>query len=67
MVVALDPGVDKDWIAVGPDPKVSSRDNIYVTWDSYDQSGTNSTMAFSPLNGRRGNLVARQDALRLHR
>ena len=47
VVVALDPGADKDWIAVGPDPKVSSRDNIYVTWDSYDQSGTNSTVAFS--------------------
>jgi hypothetical protein len=46
-VVALDPGVDKDWIAVGPDPSVPSRDNIYVTWDSYDQSGTNSTVAFS--------------------
>jgi hypothetical protein len=46
-VVALDPGSDKEWIAVGPDPSVPSRDNIYVTWTSFDPSGTNSALAFS--------------------
>lgn len=46
-VVALDPGSDKEWIAVGPDPSVPSRDNIYVTWSSFDPSGTNSALAFS--------------------
>jgi hypothetical protein len=45
VVVALDPGVDKEWIAVGPDPNVPSRDNIYVTWTSFNSSG--STLAFS--------------------
>ena len=46
-VVALDPGSDKEWIAVGPDPRSPSRDNIYVTWTSFDNSGTNSALAFS--------------------
>ena len=46
-VVALDAGVDKPWIGVGPDPSVPSRDNVYVIWDSYDSTGTNSTLAFS--------------------
>jgi hypothetical protein len=44
-VVALDPGRDKPWIAVGPDPNTPSRDNIYVTWDSDSSTGT--TLAFS--------------------
>src|SRR5206468_7081416 len=35
VAIALDPGVDKDWIAVGPDPAVPTRDNIYVTWTSF--------------------------------
>jgi hypothetical protein len=47
VVVAVDPGVDKPWIGVGPDPNVPSRDNVYVIWDSYDNTGTNSTLAFS--------------------
>jgi hypothetical protein len=44
-IVALDPGADKDWIAVGSDPNVPSRDNLYVTWTSYNSTG--STLAFS--------------------
>ncbi len=32
VTVALDPGVDKEWIAAGPDPLNPGRDNIYVTW-----------------------------------
>jgi hypothetical protein len=45
--VAADRGADKEWMAVGPDPAIPSRDNVYVTWTSYDASGTNSTLAFS--------------------
>ncbi len=45
--VAVDPGSDKEWLAVGPDPAVPARDNVYVTWTSFDPSGTNSTLAFS--------------------
>lgn len=36
--VALDPGRDKDGIAVGPDPGVPARDNIYVAWVSFSSS-----------------------------
>jgi hypothetical protein len=43
--VALDPFADKDWMALGPDPVVPSRDNIYVTWSRY--TSTNSTLLFS--------------------
>lgn len=34
-VVALDDGSDKEWLAIGPDPKAPSRDNLYVTWTSF--------------------------------
>jgi len=33
--VAIDPGSDKEWIAVGKDPQVPTRDNVYVTWTSF--------------------------------
>jgi hypothetical protein len=33
--VALDPGADKEWIAVGKDPANPQRDNVYVTWTSF--------------------------------
>jgi hypothetical protein len=32
VTVALDDGADKDWLAIGPDPNIRSRDNLYVTW-----------------------------------
>jgi len=35
VTVAVDPGSDKEWIAVGPDPLVPTRDNVYVTWTSF--------------------------------
>ena len=35
VTVALDNGVDKEWIAAGPDPTSPSRDNVYVTWTSF--------------------------------
>ncbi|WP_437679746.1 sialidase family protein [Sorangium sp. So ce131] len=33
--VAQDQGADKPWLAVGPDPADRRRDNLYVTWSSY--------------------------------
>src|SRR5437588_5854505 len=30
---------DKEWLAVGPDPTVPSRDDLYVTWDQLTHSG----------------------------
>jgi hypothetical protein len=45
--VAVDPGRDKEWMAVGPDPAIPSRDNVYVTWTSFDSSNTNATLVFS--------------------
>lgn len=45
-IVALDPYSDKEWIAVGPDPVVPTRDNVYVAWTSADKTGTHS-LAYS--------------------
>jgi hypothetical protein len=39
VVAALDNGSDKEWIAVGPDPFRRRRDNVYVTWTSFQQTG----------------------------
>ncbi len=39
VVVQQDDGSDKDWIAVGPDPQHPQRDNVYVTWTSFQASG----------------------------
>jgi hypothetical protein len=39
-VVQEDDGSDKDWLAVGPDPVVKSRDNVYVTWTSFQTDGS---------------------------
>jgi hypothetical protein len=36
--VQQDDGSDKEWLAVGPDPNVKSRDNVYVTWTSFQQN-----------------------------
>jgi len=35
VVVQKDNGADKPWLAVGPDPVFKSRDNVYVTWTSF--------------------------------
>lgn len=40
VVVQEDDGSDKEWLAVGPDPVVKSRDNIYVTWTSFQNDGS---------------------------
>jgi hypothetical protein len=39
-VVQADDGSDKEWLAVGPDPAVKSRDNVYVTWTSFQNNGS---------------------------
>ncbi len=35
VLVQEDDGSDKEWLAVGPDPTKMSRDNVYVTWTSF--------------------------------
>jgi hypothetical protein len=38
VVVQADDQSDKEWLAVGPDPTVGSRDNVYVTWTSFQKT-----------------------------
>ena len=45
VVVAADDGSDKEWLAVGPDPVQRKRDNLYVTWTSFQ--ATSSELRFS--------------------
>src|SRR5439155_7700402 len=35
VIVQQDDGSDKEWLAVGPDPAIKNRDNVYVTWTSF--------------------------------
>jgi hypothetical protein len=51
VVVQQDNGGDKEWIAVGKDPSVPGRDNVYVTWTSFQPrtppaTGTRSELRF---------------------
>jgi hypothetical protein len=39
VIVQQDNGGDKEWLAVGPDPTKKSRDNVYVTWTSFQATG----------------------------
>ena len=39
VLVQQDNGSDKEWLAVGPDPADKHRDNVYVTWTSFQSSG----------------------------
>jgi hypothetical protein len=39
-VVQVDNGSDKEWLAVGPDPSAKNRDNVYVTWTSFQMDGS---------------------------
>jgi len=39
VIVQQDSGSDKEWLAVGPDPFDKSRDNVYVSWTSFQASG----------------------------
>jgi hypothetical protein len=40
VVVQEDDGSDKEWLAVGPDPKHKNQDNVYVTWTSFQTDGS---------------------------
>ena len=39
-IVQQDDGSDKEWLAVGPDPVNKNRDNVYVTWTSFQTNGS---------------------------
>ena len=38
VIVQQDGGRDKEWLAVGPDPASKNRDNVYVTWTSFQST-----------------------------
>jgi len=40
VVVAADDGSDKEWLAIGPDPVQRKQDNLYVTWTSFQATGS---------------------------
>jgi hypothetical protein len=40
VVVQTDDDSDKEWLAIGPDPSAKNRDNIYVTWTSFQDDGS---------------------------
>ena len=50
-VVAVDAGSDKEWLAIGPDPVVQQRDNIYVTWTSFQANSSSLMLARSTDGG----------------
>lgn len=52
LIAGVDDGSDKNWIAVGPDPKVPGRDNIYVTWTSFSSTGSAVAFAVSKDGGK---------------
>ena len=39
-VAAVDDGSDKEWLAVGRDPVNKDRDNLYLTWTSFGDAGS---------------------------
>jgi hypothetical protein len=39
-LVVQDDGSDKEWLAIGPDPRVRNRDNLYITWTSFGAAGS---------------------------
>jgi hypothetical protein len=43
-VVVVDDGSDKEWLAIGPDPSVPARDNLYITWTSFAADGSSSQL-----------------------
>ena len=51
-VVAVDDGSDKEWLAIGPDPKAPWRDNLYVTWTSFNKTGSTLNLARSTDDGQ---------------
>jgi hypothetical protein len=51
VVASLDNGSDKEWIAAGPDPINQNRDNVYVTWTSFQSTGQQIRLAASKDGG----------------
>ena len=51
VIVTLDPGADKEWIAVGADPAHPERDNVYVTWTSFKAASSQLMLAKSTDGG----------------
>lgn len=47
ILVQQDDGSDKEWLAVGPDPADKRRDNVYVTWTSFQPAGAQLRLARS--------------------
>ncbi len=47
IVVQVDDGSDKEWLAVGPDPMEKGRDNVYVTWTSFQSAPSRSELRFA--------------------
>src|SRR5205085_6953120 len=39
-IVQVDNGGDKEWLAVGPSPSDLTKDNVYVTWTSFQSTGS---------------------------
>lgn len=52
VIAGVDDGSDKNWIAVGPDPRQRDRDNVYVTWTSFSASGAAVAFAVSTDGGQ---------------
>src|SRR5204862_3525451 len=53
-VVARDDGSDKPWLAVGRDPVDRKRDNLYVTWTSFQERRAELRFARSTDGGATG-------------
>ena len=51
VIAFTDNGADKNWMAVGPDPKVRSRDNVYVTWTRFTSTGSQLVLSRSTDGG----------------
>ena len=52
VIAGVDDGSDKNWIAVGPDPDHHGRDNVYVTWTSFSNTGSAVAFAVSKDGGQ---------------
>jgi hypothetical protein len=51
VTVVVDDGGDKEWLAIGPDPSVPTRDNLYVTWTHFTATGSELWLAKSTDGG----------------
>jgi len=40
VTVAVDDGADKEWLAIGPDPGMPTRDNLYITWTRFTDTSS---------------------------